>query len=446
MAFDKINVPTQGEKITANSDNSLNVPDRPIIPFIEGDGIGIDVTPPMRAVVDAAVKRAYRGERQIQWMEVFAGEKAVATYGDNEWLPQETIDALNEYIVSIKGPLTTPIGGGMRSLNVAIRQKMDLYACVRPIRYFPGTATPVRDSNHTDMVIFRENTEDIYAGIEWEAGSADVQKVMDFLLNEMDVKNVRFENDCGLGVKPVSREGSTRLIRQAIQYAIDNDKPSVTLVHKGNIMKFTEGAFRNYGYELAKNEFGAEEIDGGPWCNLKNPKTGNNILIKDCIADNFLQQILLNPEEFSIIATLNLNGDYVSDALAAQVGGIGIAPGANIADSVAVFEATHGTAPKYAGKDRVNPGSLILSAEMMLRYMGWTAAADAVLEGVAGAIADGQVTYDLARARASITKGNRLKAGERDVKKIAEEVARLIPGAKLVSCSGFGESVINHMK
>jgi len=445
MAFEKINVPAQGEKITANADHTLNVPDQPIIPYIEGDGIGIDVTPPMRAVVDAAVKRAYGGERKIHWMEVYAGEKAVATYGENEWLPQETIDALNEYVVSIKGPLTTPIGGGMRSLNVAIRQKMDLYACVRPIRYFPGTATPVRDSNHTDMVIFRENTEDIYAGIEWEAGSEDVQKVMDFLLNEMGVKNVRFENDCGLGVKPVSREGSTRLIRQAIQYAIDNDKPSVTLVHKGNIMKFTEGAFRNYGYELAQKEFGAVEIDGGPWCNLKNPKTGHNILIKDCIADNFLQQILLNPEEFSIIATLNLNGDYVSDALAAQVGGIGIAPGANIADSVAVFEATHGTAPKYAGKDRVNPGSLILSAEMMLRYMGWTAAADAVLEGVAGAIASGQVTYDLARARASITKGNRLKNGERDVKKIAEEVARLIPGAKLVSCSGFGEAVIDHM-
>jgi isocitrate dehydrogenase len=445
MAFEKINVPAQGEKITANADHTLNVPDQPIIPYIEGDGIGIDVTPPMRTVVDAAVKRAYGGERKIHWMEVYAGEKAVATYGENEWLPQETIDALNEYVVSIKGPLTTPIGGGMRSLNVAIRQKMDLYACVRPIRYFPGTATPVRDSNHTDMVIFRENTEDIYAGIEWEAGSEGVQKVMDFLLNEMDVKNVRFENDCGLGVKPVSREGSTRLIRQAIQYAIDNDKPSVTLVHKGNIMKFTEGAFRNYGYELAQKEFGAVEIDGGPWCNLKNPKTGHNILIKDCIADNFLQQILLNPEEFSIIATLNLNGDYVSDALAAQVGGIGIAPGANIADSVAVFEATHGTAPKYAGKDRVNPGSLILSAEMMLRYMGWTAAADAVLEGVAGAIASGQVTYDLARARASITKGNRLKNGERDVKKIAEEVARLIPGAKLVSCSGFGEAVIDHM-
>jgi isocitrate dehydrogenase len=445
MAFDKITVPAEGEKITANVDNSLNVPSQPVIPYIEGDGIGVDVTPPMRAVVDAAVKRAYGGERKIHWMEVYAGEKAVATYGENEWLPQETIDALNDYVVSIKGPLTTPIGGGMRSLNVAIRQKMDLYACVRPIRYFPGTATPVRDSNHTDMVIFRENTEDIYAGIEWEAGSEDVQKVMDFLLNEMGVKNVRFENDCGLGVKPVSREGSTRLIRQAIQYAINNDKPSVTLVHKGNIMKFTEGAFRNYGYELAQKEFGAVEIDGGPWCNLKNPKTGHNILIKDCIADNFLQQILLNPEEFSIIATLNLNGDYVSDALAAQVGGIGIAPGANIADSVAVFEATHGTAPKYAGKDRVNPGSLILSAEMMLRYMGWTAAADAVLEGVAGAIASGQVTYDLARARASITKGNRLKNGERDVKKIAEEVARLIPGAKLVSCSGFGEAVIDHM-
>ncbi len=446
MAYQKIQIPTEGEKITSNADGSLNVPDQPIIPFIEGDGIGIDVTPPMQAVVNAAVRHVYGEQRKIHWMEVYAGEKALEVYGDNQWLPEETLAAMNDFVVSIKGPLTTPVGGGMRSLNVAIRQKMDLYACVRPIRYFPGTATPVRDSNHTDMVIFRENTEDIYAGIEWEAGSPEVQKVMDFLLQEMGVKNVRFEKDCGLGVKPVSREGSTRLIRQAIQYAIDNDRDSVTLVHKGNIMKFTEGAFRNYGYELAKAEFGAVELNGGPWCTIKNPKTGKDILIKDCIADNFLQQILLNPNEFSVIATLNLNGDYISDALAAQVGGIGIAPGANIANSVAVFEATHGTAPKYAGKDRVNPGSLILSAEMMLRYMGWTAAADAVLEGVAGAIADGQVTYDLARARAAITKGTCLAPGERDVKKIAEEVARLIPGARLVSCSGFGEAIIAHMK
>lgn len=446
MAYDKIEVPTEGEKITLNADNTLNVPNEPIIPFIEGDGIGVDVTPPMRAVVDAAVQSAYGKTRKIHWMEVYAGEKAVNTYGDNEWLPQETIDALNEYIVSIKGPLTTPVGGGMRSLNVAIRQQMDLYACVRPIRFFPGTATPLRESDQTDMVIFRENTEDIYAGIEWEAGSADATKVIDFLEKEMGVTAIRFGQDCGIGVKPVSREGSTRLIRKAIQYAIDNDRDSVTLVHKGNIMKYTEGAFRNYGYELAKKEFGATELDGGPWCTLKNPKTGNTITIKDCIADNFLQQILLSPEDYSVIATLNLNGDYISDALAAQVGGIGIAPGANIADNVAVFEATHGTAPKYAGKNRVNPGSLILSAEMMLRYMGWTAAADAVIDGVAGAIADGQVTYDLARARAAITKGSRLKPGERNVQVIAEEVARLIPGAKLVSCSGFGEAVIAHMK
>lgn len=445
MTYAKIEVPTKGEKITVNADGSLNVPAEPIIPFIEGDGIGVDVTPPMQEVVNAAVKKAYKGSRKIHWMEVYAGEKAIKVYGDNHWLPEETLAALDEYVVSIKGPLTTPIGGGMRSLNVAIRQKMDLYACVRPIRYFPGTATPVRDNSHTDMVIFRENTEDIYAGIEWEAGSDSAKEVIDFLTEKMEVTAIRFPKDCGIGVKPVSREGSTRLIRKAIQYAIDNDRDSVTLVHKGNIMKFTEGAFMLYGYELAKNEFGGKEIDGGPWCEITNPKTGNKILIKDVIADNFLQQILLHPDDYSVIATLNLNGDYISDALAAQVGGIGIAPGANIADSVAVFEATHGTAPKYAGKDRVNPGSLILSAEMMLRYMGWTAAADLVIDGVAGAIADGQVTYDLARARAAITKGNRLQPGERDVSKIAEEVARLIPGARLVSCSGFGEAVVNHM-
>lgn len=446
MAYDKIEVPASGEKITVNSDNTLNVPSNPIIPFIEGDGIGVDVTPPMRAVVDAAVKLVYGKERQIHWMEVYAGEKAVKVYGDNQWLPQETIKALNDFAVSIKGPLTTPVGGGMRSLNVAIRQQMDLYACVRPIRYFPGTATPLRVSDQTNMVIFRENTEDIYAGIEWAPGSDDANKVIEFLEKEMGVTAIRFDSECGIGVKPVSREGSTRLIRMALQYAVDNDRSSVTLVHKGNIMKYTEGAFRNYGYELAKKEFGAVEIGDGPWCEFTNPKTGKKILVKDCIADNFLQQILLSPEDFSVIATLNLNGDYISDALAAQVGGIGIAPGANIADRVAVFEATHGTAPKYAGKNRVNPGSLILSAEMMLRHMGWTAAADAIIHGVAGAIADGQVTYDLARARASITKGSRLQPGERNVQVIAEEVARLIPGAKLVSCSGFGEAIIRHMK
>ena len=446
MAYDKIEVPEGGEKILVNADNSIDVPNNPIIPYIEGDGIGVDVTPPMKAVVDAAVEKAYGSSRKIHWMEVYAGEKALDVYGENQWLPEESLQAMQDYVVSIKGPLTTPIGGGMRSLNVAIRQKMDLYACVRPIRYFPGTATPLRDSDQTNMVIFRENTEDIYAGIEWEAGSESAQRVIDFLEKEMGVENIRFDKECGIGVKPVSREGSTRLIRQAIQYAIDNDRSSVTLVHKGNIMKFTEGAFRNYGYELAKDEFGAQEIDGGPWCKFNNPKTGREIVVKDVIADNFLQQILLKPEDYSVIATLNLNGDYISDALAAQVGGIGIAPGANQADAVAVFEATHGTAPKYAGKDRVNPGSIILSAEMMLRYMGWTAAADFVEQGVAGAIADGQVTYDLARARAAMTKGNRLNPGERDVKKIAEEVARLIPGARLVSCSGFGEAVINHMK
>lgn len=446
MAYDKIEVPSGGEAITVNADNSLNVPNNPIIPFIEGDGIGVDITPPMRAVVDAAVKKAYNGDRKIEWMEIYAGEKAISVYGDDHWLPEESLEAMDKYIVSIKGPLTTPIGGGIRSLNVAIRQKMDLYACVRPIRYFSGTPTPMADSQSTNMVIFRENTEDIYAGIEWEAGSDSAKRVIDFLQNEMGVNSIRFPQNCGIGVKPVSEEGSKRLIRKAMEYTISNDKASLTLVHKGNIMKYTEGAFMRWGYEMIKQEFDGELLDGGPWLKVKNPNTGTEIIIKDVIADNFLQQILLKPEDYDVIATLNLNGDYISDALAAQVGGIGIAPGANIADAVAVFEATHGTAPKYAGKDRVNPGSLILSAEMMLRYMGWTAAADLIISGVGGAIAAGQVTYDLARARAAITKGSKLQSGERDVNKIAEEVARLIPGAKLVGSAGFADAVIDHMK
>ncbi|HEY8553324.1 MAG TPA: NADP-dependent isocitrate dehydrogenase [Burkholderiales bacterium] len=418
MKYQKIKVPSEGERITVNADHSLNVPDRPIIPFIEGDGIGVDITPVMRAVVDAAVRKAYGGKRAIVWMEVYAGEKAVATYGDNQWLPRETLDALQEYVVSIKGPLTTPVGGGMRSLNVAIRQELDLYACVRPVRYFPGVDTPMKHPEKTDMVIFRENTEDIYAGIEWPAESPEVRKVIEFLQKEMGVTQIRFPATSAIGIKPVSREGSERLIRKAIRYAIDNDRRSVTLVHKGNIMKFTEGAFRSWGYELAKREFGAQPLDGGPWCTLRNPKTGKDIVIKDVIADNFLQQILIKPEDYDVIATLNLNGDYFSDALAAQVGGLGIAPGANIADSVGVFEATHGTAPKYAGQNRVNPGSLILSAEMMLRYLGWTEAADLIIKGMSGAIGAGEVTYDLARMR---------------------------PGAKVVSSSGFGDAIVRYM-
>ena len=397
MSFQHITLPDSGEAITANADHSLNVPDQPIIPFIEGDGIGSDITPVMQAVVDAAVDKAYGGQRRIRWMEIYAGEKATRVYGENEWLPEESLQAMRDFIVSIKGPLTTPIGGGMRSLNVAIRQQLDLYACVRPVRYFPGIETPLKKPEDTEMTIFRENTEDIYAGIEWEAGSPEVQKVVRFLTEEMGVTSIRFPETSGIGVKPVSAEGSKRLIRKAFQYAIDNDRDSVTLVHKGNIMKYTEGAFRNWGYELAKEEFGAVELDGGPWCTFDNPKTGKTITVKDVIADNFLQQILLRPKEYDVIATLNLNGDYISDALAAQVGGIGIAPGANIADTVGVFEATHGTAPKYTGLNKVNPGSLILSAEMMLRYMGWTEAADRVIKGMEGAIGAKHVTYDLAR-------------------------------------------------
>jgi isocitrate dehydrogenase len=404
MSYQHISIPEGGTAITANADNSLNVPENPIIPYIEGDGIGSDITPAMHEVVDAAVNKAYSGARKIHWMEIFAGEKATQVYGENEWLPQESLDAMEKFIVSIKGPLTTPVGGGMRSLNVAIRQKLDLYACVRPVRYFRGIETPLKNPENTEMVIHRENTEDIYAGIEWEEGSAEVKKVIDFLQNEMGVTNIRFPATSGLGVKPVSAEGSTRLIRKAMQYAVDNDRSSVTLVHKGNIMKFTEGAFRNWGYELAKKEYGATLIGDGPWCEFKNPKTGNMITVKDVIADNFLQQILLRPKEYDVIATLNLNGDYISDALAAQVGGIGIAPGANIADTVGVFEATHGTAPKYTGLNKVNPGSLILSAEMMLRYMGWVEAADLVIKGMEGAISAKQVTYDLARNEPDATE------------------------------------------
>ncbi|MDH5648867.1 MAG: NADP-dependent isocitrate dehydrogenase [Gammaproteobacteria bacterium] len=419
MSDSKITVPQDGQCISVNPDNSLNVPDQPIIAYIEGDGIGIDITPVMRKVVDAAVEKAYGASRRIAWMEIFAGEKAVATYGSDAWLPAETLAAIKDYVIAIKGPLTTPVGGGIRSLNVALRQDLDLYVCLRPVRYFTGTPSPVKAPEKTDMVIFRENSEDIYAGIEWAAGTPEAKKVIAFLEKEMGVTKIRFPETSGIGIKPVSREGTERLVRKAIQYAIDNHRSSVTLVHKGNIMKFTEGGFKNWGYDLAKREFGAQEIDAGPWCRLPHPDTGAEIVIKDVIADAFLQQILLRPEEYSVIATLNLNGDYISDALAAQVGGIGIAPGANLSDSVAMFEATHGTAPKYAGKDQVNPGSLILSAEMMLRHMGWTEAADLIITGMEGAIQAKTVTYDL---------------------------ERLMQGATRLSCSQFGEAVIQHLQ
>ena len=418
MAFEKITVPTDGEKITVNDDCSLNVPARPIVPFIEGDGIGVDVTPAMQTVVNAAVEKAYGGAKSIAWMEVFAGEKANNLYGGDVWLPAETLEAVKDFVVSIKGPLTTPVGGGIRSLNVALRQELDLYVCLRPVRYYEGTPSPLKHPELTDMVIFRENSEDIYAGIEYAEGSPEVKKLIAFLQDELGVTKIRFPESSGIGIKPVSRDGTRRLVRKAIQYAIDNDKASVTLVHKGNIMKFTEGAFKEWGYELAKEEFGAVEIDGGPWCSFKNPNTGKEIVVKDVIADAFLQQILLRPAEYDVIATLNLNGDYISDALAAQVGGIGIAPGANLSDTVAMFEATHGTAPKYAGKDQVNPGSLILSAEMMLRHMGWVEAADLIVKGMSGAIQAKTVTYDL---------------------------ERLMEGATLVSCSGFAEAVVANM-
>jgi isocitrate dehydrogenase len=404
MSYQHIKVPANGQTITANEDFSLNVPDNPVIPYIEGDGIGADISPVMIKVVDAAVDKAYQGARKIAWMEIYAGEKATSIYGEDEWLPDETLSAMQDFIVSIKGPLTTPIGGGIRSLNVSIRQRLDLYACVRPVRYFEGIETPLKRPQDTNMTIFRENTEDIYAGIEWEAGTAQVHKIIEFLIEEMGVTSIRFPQTSGIGVKPVSSEGTRRLVRKALQYAIDNDRKSVALVHKGNIMKFTEGAFRNWGYELAAELYDAKPIGAGPWCEFTNPKTGNKIVVKDVIADNFLQQIVTRPTEYEVIATLNLNGDYISDALAAQVGGIGIAPGANIADTVGVFEATHGTAPKYTGMDKVNPGSIILSAEMMLRYMGWPEAADRVITGMEGAIAAKTVTYDLARNEPDATE------------------------------------------
>jgi len=418
MAYQKINVPSVGQPITLNADNTLFVPNNPIIPFIEGDGIGVDITPVMRHVVDAAVKKAYDNERYISWMEVYAGEKANKVYGTDVWLPEETLQAVQEFVVSIKGPLTTPVGGGIRSLNVALRQNLDLYICLRPVRYFNGVPSPVKEPQKTNMVIFRENSEDIYAGIEWQADSAGASKVINFLQKEMNVTKIRFPSHCGIGIKPVSKEGTTRLVKAAIQYAIDNDCPSVTLVHKGNIMKFTEGAFKEWGYQVASEQFAAQLLDGGPWQVIKNPNNGKNIIIKDVIADAFLQQILLRPDEYSVIATLNLNGDYISDALAAIVGGIGIAPGANIGDSAAMFEATHGTAPKYAGQDKVNPGSLILSAEMMLRHMGWNEAADLIIKGMSGAIGNKMVTYDF---------------------------ERLMTDATLLSCSQFGDAVVQHM-
>ncbi|WDD96669.1 NADP-dependent isocitrate dehydrogenase [Thalassomonas actiniarum] len=410
-------IPSSGEKITFDN-GKLIVPANPIIPFIEGDGIGVDVTPPMIKVVNAAVEKSYGSSRNIHWMEVYAGEKATQMYDSETWLPDETLDMFREYKVGIKGPLTTPVGGGMRSLNVALRQILDLYVCQRPVQWFTGVPSPVKHPGEVDMVIFRENSEDIYAGIEYKGGSEEAQKVIDFLTEEMGVTKIRFTDDCGIGVKPVSKEGTQRLVRQAIQYAIDNNRDSVTLVHKGNIMKFTEGAFKDWGYQLAREEFGAELLDGGPWCSLINPNTGKEIIIKDVIADAMLQQILLRPAEYSVIATLNLNGDYLSDALAAQVGGIGIAPGANLNDEVAIFEATHGTAPKYAGQNKVNPGSVILSAEMMLRHMGWYEAADLLLKGMSGAIAAKTVTYDF---------------------------ERLMDDATLVTCSEFGDCIIEHM-
>ena len=418
MGYQKIQVPATGDKITVNADTSLNVPSNPIIPFIEGDGIGVDISPVMIKVVDAAVQKAYGGERKISWMEVYAGEKATQVYDQDTWLPQETLDAVKDYVVSIKGPLTTPVGGGIRSLNVALRQQLDLYVCLRPVRWFEGVPSPVKKPGDVDMTIFRENSEDIYAGIEWKAGSPEATKVIKFLKEEMGVTKIRFDQDCGIGVKPVSKEGTRRLARKALQYVVDNDRDSLTIVHKGNIMKFTEGAFKEWAYEIAAEEFGATLLDGGPWMQFKNPKTGKNVIVKDAIADAMLQQILLRPAEYDVIATLNLNGDYLSDALAAEVGGIGIAPGANLSDTVAMFEATHGTAPKYAGKDQVNPGSLILSAEMMLRHMGWIEAADLIIKGTNGAISAKTVTYDF---------------------------ERLMDGAKLLSCSAFGDALISHM-
>ncbi|WP_417223344.1 NADP-dependent isocitrate dehydrogenase [Amphritea sp.] len=417
MAYKKITVP-DGSKITVNDDNSLNVPDHPIIPYIEGDGIGIDVSPVMLEVVDAAVNKAYDGARKIAWMEVYAGEKATGIYDQDTWLPEETMAAFKEFAVGIKGPLTTPVGGGIRSLNVALRQELDLYVCQRPVRWFTGVPSPVKNPGDVDMVIYRENSEDIYAGIEWKAGSPEADKVIRFLKEEMGVTQIRFDSQCGIGIKPVSEAGTKRLVRRALQYTIDNDRESLTLVHKGNIMKFTEGAFKDWGYEIARDEFGAQPLNGGPWMSFINPNNGKQIIVKDVIADAMLQQILLRPAEYDVVATLNLNGDYISDALAAEVGGIGIAPGANLSDKVAIFEATHGTAPKYAGKDKVNPGSIILSAEMMLRHMGWLEAAELIINGVEGAITAKTVTYDFERQ---------------------------MEGAQLLSCSEFGQAIIEHM-
>ncbi|MEE4621027.1 NADP-dependent isocitrate dehydrogenase [Pseudomonas alliivorans] len=418
MEYQSISIPDVGEKITVNPDHSLNVPDKPIIPYIEGDGIGVDISPVMIKVVDAAVEKAYGGQRRIAWMEVYAGEKATRVYGPDTWLPDETLHAVKDCVVSIKGPLTTPVGGGIRSLNVALRQELDLYVCLRPVRWFEGVPSPVKRPGDVNMTIFRENSEDIYAGVEWKAGSAEAAKVIRFLKEEMGVTKIRFDQDCGIGVKPVSREGTRRLVRKALQYTVDNDRASLTIVHKGNIMKYTEGAFKEWAYELAAEEFGATLLEGGPWMQFKSPKTGKDIVVKDVIADAMLQQILLRPAEYDVIATLNLNGDYLSDALAAEVGGIGIAPGANLSDTVAMFEATHGTAPRYAGKDQVNPGSLILSAEMMLRHMGWAEAAELIIKGTNGAISAKTVTYDF---------------------------ERLMEGATLLSSSAFGDALIEHM-
>ena len=416
MAYQHIQVPTDGERIAVNADSSLNIPDNPIIPFIEGDGIGIDITPVMKRVVDAAVEKAYGGSRKIHWMEVYSGEKALEIYGEDQWLPDETLEAMRDFVVGIKGPMTTPVGGGIRSLNVALRQELDLFVCLRPVRWFTGVPSPVLHPEKTDMVIFRENTEDIYAGVEWQADTEAADKVIAFLRNEMGVNKIRFPEHCGIGIKPVSEEGSKRLIRKALQYCVDEGRESLTLVHKGNIMKFTEGAFKDWGYELAVEEFGATPLDGGPWHEIN--RNGKRIVVKDMIADAMLQQILTRPDEYDVIATMNLNGDYLSDALAAQVGGIGIAPGANIGDAIALFEATHGTAPKYAGQDKVNPGSLVLSAEMMLRHMGWREAADLVIKGIEGAISEKKVTYDF---------------------------ERLMKGATLLKCSEFGEAMIARM-
>ena len=418
MAYQHVKVPADGTKITVNSDNSLNIPDNPIIPYIEGDGIGVDITPVMLKVVDAAVRKAYGGRRRIAWMEIYAGEKSVELYGEGAWLPAETLAAMREFTVGIKGPMTTPVGGGIRSLNVALRQELDLFVCLRPVRWFKGVPSPVKAPEKTDMVIFRENTEDIYAGVEWPADSAEADQLIAFLQNEMGVRKIRFPQHCGVGIKPVSVEGTERLVRKALQYCIDEDRPSLTFVHKGNIMKFTEGAFKDWGYRLAAREFGATPLDGGPWHELRNPQSGRRIIIKDVIADAMLQQILTRPDEYSVLATLNLNGDYISDAMAAQVGGIGIAPGANIGDSIALFEATHGTAPKYAGQDKVNPGSLVLSAEMMLRHLGWREAADLIIAGMEGAVSKKTVTYDF---------------------------ERLMLDATLLSCSAFGDALIAAM-